>query len=153
MSVHYFERKYVLQCTLEEAWTFFSSPQNLKLITPSEMEFIVVREVPEKMYPGLMIQYSVKPLLGIRLSWLSEITQVREPYFFVDEQRMGPYKLWHHQHHFTETPEGILMHDMVTYILPFGFIGELMLPVVKNKLNRIFDYRREQIEKRFGSKK
>ncbi len=153
MSVHSFEKKQLLNCTLQEAWTFFSNPQNLKLITPAEMGFDIVGEAPKKMYPGLLIQYLVKPLFHIPMTWLTEITYVQEPHFFIDEQRVGPYSLWHHQHHFTETPEGVIMHDIVTYILPFGFCGELMHPVVKKKLNRIFDYRTEYIAKRFGIKK
>jgi len=153
MSVHSFEKKFVLQCTLPEAWAFFCSPQNLKLITPDEMGFDIVGEPPKKMYPGLLIQYIVKPLFGIPTTWVTEITHVQEPNFFVDEQRVGPYSMWHHQHHFTETQEGILMHDIVTYILPFGFLGDLMHPLVKNKLNRIFDYRTAKIEQLFGTKK
>jgi ligand-binding SRPBCC domain-containing protein len=150
MSIHTFEKQQLIHCTLSEAWAFFCSPQNLKLITPAEMGFDIVGEAPPTMYPGLLIQYVVKPLLGIPMNWLTEITQVQEPHFFIDEQRVGPYKMWHHQHHFAETPEGILMRDKVTYILPFGFIGDLMHPIVIKKLNGIFDYRTEQVEKRFG---
>ncbi|MBC7485203.1 MAG: SRPBCC family protein [Cytophagaceae bacterium] len=153
MSVHSFEKKIVLQSTLPEAWAFFCNPENLKLITPDEMGFDIVGEVPKKMYPGLLIRYIVKPLFGIPTTWVTEITHVQEPNFFVDEQRVGPYNMWHHQHHFTETPEGILMHDIVTYILPFGFLGDLVHPLVKNKLNRIFDYRTTKIEQLFGNKK
>jgi ligand-binding SRPBCC domain-containing protein len=107
----------------------------------------------KKLYPGLLIQYIVRPLLNIPTTWLTEITHVQEPVFFVDEQRVGPYTMWHHQHHFTETAEGVLMHDIVTYILPMGFLGDLMNPLVKSKLNAIFDYRTTQVEKRFGAKK
>lgn len=153
MSVHSFQKKIILQCSLQEAWAFFSSPQNLKLITPEDMGFDIVGEPPKKMYPGLLIQYIVKPLFGIPTTWVTEITHVQEQKFFVDEQRVGPYQMWHHQHHFEETPDGILMHDIVTYIIPFGFLGDLVHPVVKNKLNRIFDYRTAQIEKLFGTKK
>lgn len=150
MSVHSFEKKIILHCSQQEAWAFFCSPQNLKLITPDEMGFDIVGEAPKKMYPGLLIQYIVKPLLGIPTTWVTEITHVQEPHFFVDEQRVGPYSMWHHQHHFTETSDGILMHDIVTYILPFGFLGDLVHSLVKKKLNRIFDYRTEKIEQLFG---
>lgn len=153
MSIHSFEKKIVLPCTLPEAWAFFSNPQNLKLITPPEMGFDIVGEPPKKMYPGLLIQYIVRPMFNIPTTWLTEITHVHEPHFFVDEQRVGPYRMWHHQHHFTETSEGVLMHDIVTYIIPFGFLGDIMLPIVENKLNGIFDYRTTQIEKKFGTKK
>jgi ligand-binding SRPBCC domain-containing protein len=136
---------------LQTCWDFFSSPANLAKITPKSMGFNVLTEVPDKMYPGLMIGYTVKPLLGIPLEWITEITHVEQGKYFVDEQRKGPYNIWHHEHHFEETEKGILMTDIVTYELPFGLLGKLVHPIlVKSKLNQIFGYRFEVVEKMFN---
>jgi ligand-binding SRPBCC domain-containing protein len=115
------------------------------------MGFDVLTEVPDTMYEGLMIAYRVRPLFGIPVEWITEITHVKENLFFVDEQRKGPYKIWHHEHHFSPTAEGILMTDIVTYELPFGILGKLVHPLlVKKKLEEIFDYRFKVVEEVFG---
>lgn len=149
MSIHVFHRKQQLSCTLSEAWTFFSDPKNLKLITPPDMGFDIVGNPPQRMYSGLMIQYIVRPLFHIPTNWLTEITHMQEPHFFIDEQRIGPFRLWHHQHHFQSATEGVEMRDTIHYVIPFGFLGELMHPLVKRQLNRIFDYRKAQVDKLF----
>jgi len=115
------------------------------------MGFNTTSEVPDKMYPGLIITYTVKPLLGIKVNWMTEITHVNEPFFFVDEQRAGPYRIWHHEHHFREIDGGVEMVDIVHYALPFGLLGNLVHPIiVKPQLNKIFGYRNEILKSMFG---
>ena len=141
----------IIPTDLETCWNFFSSPKNLKIITPEYMGFEVLFEIPEKMYAGLMIEYEVKPLLGIPMKWITEITHVDEMKFFVDEQRKGPYRIWHHEHHFKQVEKGIEMTDIVSYEIPFGVLGKIAQPlIVKNKLNQIFDYRFQKVEELFG---
>ena len=141
-----------MNCSLDEIWDFISSPNNLKEITPDEMGFTVTsKDIPEKMYPGLIITYKVSPLLGIKMNWMTEITQVEDKSFFVDEQRVGPYKMWHHQHFVEEIKGGVIMRDIVTYQPPFGVLGAMMNGlVIKKKLKEIFDYRFEAVEKKYG---
>jgi len=139
---------------MKECWDFFSSPKNLKTITPDYMGFEVLVDIPEKMYAGLMIEYEVKPILGFPIKWITEITHVDEMKFFVDEQRKGPYKIWHHEHHFKQVQNGIEMTDIVSYEIPLGILGRLAHPLlVKNKLNQIFDYRFKKVEEIFGTPK
>ncbi len=141
-----------LAASLDEAWDFISSPANLKEITPDYMGFeINSTRLPEKISPGLMISYHVRPILGIKMAWLTEITQVREPYYFVDEQRVGPYALWHHEHSLRQTDKGVAMTDLVTYRLPAGPLGTLAHRMfVKKQLEGIFRYRELALDKRFG---
>ena len=141
------KRTQIIKTDLQSAWDFFSSPKNLKKITPDYMGFDIKTDLPEKMYEGLMIEYTVKPLLGIPMNWVTEIKTVKDLKFFVDEQRVGPYKIWHHEHHFKEVEEGIEMTDIVSYELPFGILGRLMHPIlVRKKLEEIFDYRFKAVE-------
>lgn len=136
------ERTQDLPVSLVEAWDFFSSPKNLAKITPKDLGFEVLGAVPEHMYEGLFIHYKVSPLFGIRMKWTTEITHVKEHRYFVDEQRMGPYRIWHHEHFFEETAEGVRMRDVVHYALPFGILGQLVHPwVVKPRLEEIFNFR------------
>jgi len=137
--------------SLEEAWQFFQNPSNLSKITPSEMGFQILSEVPDQMYSGLFIHYKVTPLLGIRMNWTTEITHVKKHYYFVDEQRVGPYRIWHHEHHFKEINGGVEMLDRVNYQLPLGVIGKMVHPfIVEKKLNEIFNHRIKQVEEIFG---
>ena len=137
-------RKTKLPVSIEEAWDFFSSPKNLKAITPPYLGFEVTSDNPEKMYPGMIITYIVKPVLSIPLKWMTEITQVRDLEFFIDEQRIGPYKLWHHQHIFTQTDNGVVMEDIIHYSLPMWIFGQLAHWLfVRKQLESIFDYRAE----------
>ena len=146
----FFEQK--IPTTIPEVWDFISSPKNLKKITPEYMGFdIVSKNLPEKMYPGIIIAYDVKPFLGIKMRWISEITHVKELEYFVDEQRVGPYRLWHHQHHIKSIEGGVLMTDIVHYQPPFGFIGRITNTLlVKNQLKEIFDFRTMKLEELFG---
>ncbi len=132
-----------LPISLQEAWDFFSSPANLSTITPDHLGFqIVSKHHGEKMYAGQIIEYTVKPVLGIPLYWMTEISHVEDKKYFVDEQRFGPYSLWHHQHHFKETSAGVEMTDIVHYKLPLGILGRLAHCLfVKKQLKQIFDYR------------
>jgi ligand-binding SRPBCC domain-containing protein len=143
-----------LPTTLDKAWDFFSSPLNLEKITPPDMNFVVTSDYEQgsKVYPGMIITYKVSPLLGIKMNWMTEITHVKAKEYFVDEQRFGPYALWHHQHHFKEVDGGVQMTDLVHYAIPYGFIGRLANTlIVKNKLKKVFAYRKEAIVHLFGS--
>lgn len=153
VQVHRLHRRQQLPISMEEAWRFFSDPRNLREITPAYMDFrITSGDLPPKMYPGLLVTYKVKPLLGIPITWVTEITHVREPFFFVDEQRFGPYRMWHHQHSFREIPGGIEMDDIVEYVLPFGPIGSLMHALfIRKQLNGIFDYRFRVLAEKYGT--
>jgi ligand-binding SRPBCC domain-containing protein len=140
--------------SLEKAWDFFSSPLNLAKITPPEMGFVVTSDYSAgtKMYPGMIITYTVKPLFGIKLKWMTEITHVKEGEYFVDEQRFGPYALWHHQHHFKQVEGGVMMTDMVNYAIPYGFVGRIANAlIVKKQLAEVFEFRRKKTEALFGS--
>lgn len=149
--MHQFIRKQFVKTDLQTCWDFFSSPVNLKRITPDYMGFDVKTEVPAQMYEGLIIAYTVKPLFGIPVEWVTEITHVKDKAFFVDEQRKGPYTMWHHEHHFKEVEGGVEMTDIVSYILPLGFLGKLVQPfLVKPKLEEIFAYRFKIVEEVFG---
>ena len=115
------------------------------------MGFDMMSKVPSEMYPGLFIHYRVSPLLGIKMNWTTEITQVHAPHYFVDEQRVGPYSIWHHEHHFKEIDGGVEMLDRVSYKIPFGILGKIAHPIlVKSKLQEIFDYRIKKVEEVFG---
>jgi len=143
-------RKQLVKTDIATCWDFFSSPANLSKITPAYMGFDVRSEVPERMYEGLTIEYRVRPLLGIPMKWVTEITHVKDYQFFVDEQRIGPYKIWHHEHHFMETPDGIEMTDIVSYELPFGVLGSMVHPfLVEKKLNEIFAHRFKVVDELF----
>ena len=150
-GIHTLEADQFLNIPLAEAWDFFSSPGNLPKITPEHMGFKITSGTPAKMYPGQMITYNVSPFPGFKTSWVTEITQVREHSFFVDEQRFGPYQMWHHEHHFEVQDEGVLMIDRVSYKLPLGLLGLIANAMfVRRQLNRIFDYRIAAVEKKFG---
>ncbi len=140
-----------LPISLVEAWNFLSNPKNLKTITPEYMSFIIESGADRPMYPGQIIQYIVTPVLGIKTKWVTEITHVQENKYFVDEQRFGPYALWHHKHFIREIPGGIEMEDIIDYKVPFGLLGQLVHPfMVKPKLDEIFEYRRMKLIELFG---
>jgi ligand-binding SRPBCC domain-containing protein len=139
--------------SLPEAWDFFSSPINLEKITPKEMAFTVTSPMQpdEKMYPGMIITYKVSPVAGIKLNWMTEISQVKDHQYFIDEQRFGPYKFWHHQHHFKEIPGGVEMNDILTYGLPMGIFGNIANSLfVAGKLQQIFNFRKQKVTELFG---
>lgn len=146
------QRVQQLPIDIQTAWAFFSSPKNLKNITPKYMGFDITSGFQEeKMYPGMIIMYKVKPVFNFPINWVTEITQVREPYYFVDEQRSGPYKFWHHQHKFKEIEAGVEIQDIVHYDLPLWIIGDLIERIfVRKKLKGIFDYRAQKLNTTFG---
>ncbi len=153
MSVYKLERKQSLPISIEEAWTFFSDPNNLAKITPESMGFTIIHGADSEMYAGQIIEYRVKPVLGIPLTWVTEIKHVQHQKKFVDEQRFGPYALWHHKHFFVETATGIEMTDIVHYKLPLGFLGRIAHWVfVKRQLKDIFDHRYKILETYFDQK-
>ena len=141
-----------LPVSREEAWNFLSDPQNLKLITPDYMGFNITGGGDRPMFSGQIIQYIVTPVAGIKTTWVTEITHVKEPEYFVDEQRFGPYSLWHHKHFLKEIEGGVEMEDIVDYKLPMGVIGRMAHPIlVKPKLKEIFEYRRKKLIEIFGA--
>ncbi len=139
-----------LPISLEKAWAYFSSPHNLNELTPDSITFKILSDVPEKMYEGLIINYMISPLLNIPLHWCTEITHVRELHYFVDEQRKGPYKMWHHEHHFKETPGGVEMIDLLHYDIGMGAIGKIAGTLyVHKKVREIFEFRKMKLEQMF----
>jgi ligand-binding SRPBCC domain-containing protein len=152
MKIYQLKTSQKLPISLEKAWNFFSNPANLSKITPSWLNFEVKTELPEKMYAGMIITYFVRPLLNIPQTWVTEITNVNQPYYFVDEQRFGPYKMWHHEHIFTKLDDANTeMQDIVSYVVPFGILGRIMNKlIISKKINEIFNYRKSVLEKMFG---
>lgn len=152
MAFYQFYKEQIVPASSAEVWDFISSPANLKKITPPEMGFdITTSHVSEKMYAGMIISYKVKPLPGFQTNWVTEITQVVDGKYFVDEQRVGPYRIWHHQHILEDHPKGVLMKDLITYAPPFGFLGAIANSIlIKRQLNKIFDFRKQALEELFG---
>lgn len=151
MKFYTLHTKQNLPITLQEAWDFLSSPKNLKTITPDYMGFNILSGADKPMFPGQIIQYIVTPVLGIPTKWVTEITHVKDLEYFVDEQRFGPYALWHHKHFLKEIPGGVEMEDIVDYKLPMGVLGQLVHPIlVQPKLNEIFAYRQKKLIELFG---
>lgn len=150
-GIYTLEVKQFLKISLNEAWDFFSSPGNLSKITPEHMGFIITSGTPAKMYTGQIITYKVAPFPGFKTNWVTEITHVTDQSFFVDEQRFGPYRMWHHEHHFEVQNDGVLMTDRVSYKLPFGIFGRIAHGLfVKGQLRQIFEYRITEMEKKFN---
>lgn len=153
MKTYHFKFETELPIPLVEAWDFFSSPLNLAKITPAEMNFLITSDFkPDtKMYPGMLIAYKVSPVFGIKMNWVTEITHVKEHEYFVDEQRTGPYAIWHHEHHFKPIKGGVHMTDILTYAIPFGIIGQMANSIlVDSEVKKIFSYREVAIEQLFG---
>jgi len=152
MAFYQLNRTQKLPVGVNEIWQFISAPDNLKEITPAHMGFRVTGNTGAgKMYPGMIITYKVSPLFNIPLTWVTEITQVKDHEYFVDEQRIGPYAMWHHEHKIEPIQGGVLMTDIITYQPPMGFLGAIANSlIIKNQLKEIFDYRTVALEKRFG---
>ena len=151
MVVHRFETEQTLPIDRSEAWEFFSDPRNLAVITPPDMGFEITSVVPARAHAGLLIAYRVRPMLRIPVQWVTEITHLNDGNYFVDEQRLGPYRLWHHEHLFSEVPGGTQMRDIVHYALPFGPLGDLLdRLVVRRRVESIFAFRRRVLDQRFG---
>ncbi len=151
MKTHTVKYEQFVPVDLATAWEFFSSPKNLAKITPQHMGFQITNKYEVgKMYPGMLITYKVSPLLGIKLDWCTEITHVKDQVYFVDEQRFGPYAMWHHQHHFETVTGGVMMTDIVDYAIPFGWLGSIAnVLLVKNAVKEIFEFRKQKIAELF----
>lgn len=153
MKIYQLKTSQKLPISLVKAWDFFSNPKNLSKITPNWLNFQIVSDLPEKMHAGIIIIYTVRPMLNIPTTWVTEITHIEDPFYFVDEQRFGTYKMWHHEHIFKDNGDGtITMDDVVSYVVPFGIIGRLAnYFIIRNKINEIFNYRKEVLIKMFGT--
>ncbi len=152
MQLYQLRSKQYLPISKSEAWNFLSDPANLQVITPDHMGFDILSGADKKMFPGQIIQYRVKPFPGYTTKWVTEITHVKKGSYFVDEQRFGPYNLWHHKHFINEVKEGVEMEDIIDYKLPFGLLGKLVHPfLVKKQLKQIFNYREQKLNSLFGS--
>lgn len=151
MRVHKLERKMFIPVSIQEAWTFFSSPYNLEKITPGYMKFRITSDLKNiSMSEGMRIEYTVRPVANVPLKWITLISDVNAPYQFKDRQIKGPFKVWEHTHTFEEKDDGVEMTDVVQYALPLGFLGTIAhLIMVKKQLKGIFDYRRTVIEELF----
>jgi len=150
-KLHKFQK---LPISNAKAWEFLSNPANLKVITPDYMGFDILDGADRNMYQGQVIQYIVTPVAGIKTKWVTEITHVKEGEYFVDEQRFGPYSLWHHKHFIKKIEGGVEMEDIIHYKLPFGILGQLAHPIlVKKKLEEIFSYRQKKLNELFGEYK
>ncbi len=151
MKIYTLHKKQSLPISVKQAWDFLSSPANLKTITPDYMGFNILSGADKPMFAGQIIQYIVTPVLGIKTKWVTEITHVKDNEYFVDEQRFGPYALWHHKHFIKEIEGGVEMEDIIDYKVPMGILGQLVHPIlVKPKLEEIFNYRTKKLEELFG---
>lgn len=154
MKIYTLHAKQNLPITINQAWDLLSDPKNLKTITPDYMGFHIVSGANRPMYPGQIIQYIVTPVLGIKTKWITEITHVMDRQYFVDEQRFGPYALWHHKHFIKKIPGGVEMEDIIDYKVPMGILGQLVHPfLVKPKLDEIFAYRKQKLTELYGEYK
>lgn len=149
MKMHRLESEQWLPISLEEAWDFFSQPENLDRITPPDMSFEIRSGANESMFSGQIITYKIRPFLGIAMNWVTEITQVEQGSYFIDEQRFGPYRFWHHLHRFRESNEGVLMEDVLHYSLPGGAIGDVIGFPIHRKVKGIFSYREKVLNEIF----
>ena len=154
MKIYCLHKKQNLPISIETAWEFLSNPKNLKTITPNYMSFDILTPIDRPMYAGQIIQYIVTPVLGIKTKWVTEITHVIDNSYFVDEQRFGPYALWHHKHFIKPINGGVEMEDIIHYKPPFGWLGQQAHPIIiKPKLDEIFNFRKEKLIELFGDYK
>jgi ligand-binding SRPBCC domain-containing protein len=146
------KRTQFIKADLQTCWKYFSAPANLHIITPNYIDFKVLTPVPAEMYEGLIIHYTIRPILRIPLGWISEIKTIRDCDYFIDEQRQGPYRIWHHEHHFKEVEGGVEMTDIISYSMPFWIIGKFAHWLfVKKQLENIFDYRIRKVDELFNA--
>lgn len=149
--LHRLTRQQIVPAPLETVWAFFATPDNLNVITPDDLNFEILHSGSKRMYAGQLIEYRVQFMPLFKSRWLTEIAHLEEKVSFVDEQRIGPYRFWYHQHQFEPVPGGTCITDQVTYELPFGPLGELVHAVwVGPQLAYIFDTRRERVAAIFG---
>lgn len=154
MKLHRLTSQQWLPLSLDEAWNFFSVPENLDRITPDDMSFEILSGAGERTYAGQIIRYRIRPVLNIPMNWVTEITQCVDREYFIDEQRFGPYRFWHHMHRFKEQDGGVLMEDVLHYALPGGALGELFGgSFVHGKVRGIFSYREKELARIFPGAK
>lgn len=152
MKIYTLRTTQKLPISVNKAWEFLSSPGNLKTITPDYMGFNIISGDERPMFPGQIIQYIVTPIAGIKTKWVTEITHVMDKEYFVDEQRFGPYALWHHKHFIRPIEGGVEMEDIIDYKIPLGFLGRLVHPfLVKPTLKEIFNFRTKKLIELFGT--
>lgn len=150
MAIKTLKTEQFLPISMDKAWDFFSSPKNLNDITPDDMVFNIISDVPEKMYPGLFIIYKLAPILNIPMLWVTEITHIKEREYFIDEQRKGPYALWHHEHHFKEVQGGVMMTDILHYDVGKWVLGAIASPLfIDKKVKQIFTFREQRLGELF----
>jgi ligand-binding SRPBCC domain-containing protein len=148
MKLHRIHRKQVIPISMSEAWEFFSNPVNLSKITPPWLNLKVISDIPKSMHSGMIISYRITPMASISVLWISEITHVEAPIYFVDEQRLGPFRFWHHQHMFRLVGRNVEIQDIVHYAMPLGPIGKMVYSVsVHKKVDSIFDFRQKALER------
>lgn len=148
--MQFLKNEIILNTDIDSAWNFFATPANLNSITPASMQFKILDEVPDKMYEGMYIRYKIKPMINISMQWLTQITHISEKNYFIDEQIIGPYKLWHHEHHFKEVKKGVLMTDLLYYDIGMYFLGTIAKKLfVEKKVNEIFNFRNQKINQIF----
>lgn len=152
MKTYSLNSKQTLPISLEKAWHFFSRPENLNELTPQDMSFEIKSDIQGvEMYEGMLIEYTIKPMMNIPMNWVTEITHISDKKYFIDEQRFGPYAMWHHEHHFEETEGGVLMTDKLTYAMPMGPLGTIANGLfVGKRVKEIFDYRYSILETYFS---
>ncbi len=152
MAVHSLQAIQKIPGGLPAIWAFFSNPANLATITPAYLRFNVISKYSsDVIYAGQIIEYNVSPLLGIPLYWMTEITHVKDQQFFIDEQRYGPYSMWHHQHHFKIIEGGVEMTDIVHYKIPFWLMGDAANALfIRKQLRSIFSFRYQKTAEAFG---
>lgn len=147
MKIYKFENTHLINGNISTIWKYFSNPKNLSSITPPRMDFKIVFALPNNIYEGQLITYRVTPFPGYRTTWVTEITHIEKERMFMDEQRFGPYKLWHHEHKFSTQSDGVLMTDTIYYALPFGFLGQFAHKLfIKSQIKNIFTFRKAIIE-------
>ena len=151
MKVYHLRKKQHLPISVEEAWSFFSNPKQLSGLTPAWMHFEILSQPDSSLYPGMITTYRLRPFPGIRMNCMTEITHVKERELFVDEQRLGPYRFWHHEHHFAEIDGGVELTDIVHYVMPYGILGKIVHQFsVEKKIQKVFRFRYETLENMFG---
>lgn len=152
MPIHRLKQEQLLPIPLTQAWEFFATPVNLNAVTPPELHFEITSELPEKMYEGLIITYKIKPMLNIPIDWCTEITHIRDQAYFVDEQRKGPYRMWHHEHHFKAVPGGTLMTDLLHYDIGKAIFGQIAGALFVHRMVRqIFSFRNQSLDTYFAA--
>jgi ligand-binding SRPBCC domain-containing protein len=149
--IHRLTQKQLVTASLDDVWAYFATPANLNDMTPPDMQFEIIHGNESRMYQGQLIEYRVQFMPLVKSRWLTEIAHVQEKSYFVDEQRIGPYHFWYHEHRFEEVEDGTHISDQVTYELPFGLLGDFVHAIwVRPRLNSIFEYRKVKVKEIFG---